>query len=240
VYARNFDNRPEPLTFGVSGKLIRNALVMYDRQTDTLWSQFLGVAVAGELQGTRLEPLASTLTDWGTWRRLYPDTIVLDQGGQRFDPYSSYYVNGSAGVLGERNSDDRLGLKEFVLGIQLPGFQEAYAFRDLSDMPVVNDRLGDQDLLVVFDRDAATGVAFDRLVDGRVLTFDLAPDAPGAPEGLLAIRDRETGTLWSGLTGEATEGALAGAQLQQLTFTQVFWFAWTDFFPDAPLWGRDG
>ena len=235
MYTRDFDSQPEPLTFGVSGKLIRNALVMYDRQTDTLWSQFLGVAVAGELQGTPLEPLASTLTDGETWERLHPETIVLDQGGQRFDPYSGYYVDSSAGVLGERNPDDRLGRKEFVLGIQLPGYQKAYAFRDLNDTPVVNDRLGDQDLLVVFDANAATGVAFDRVVNGRELTFDLVTDVP---DDLLGLRDLETGTLWSGLTGEAIEGELAGTQLRQLTFTQVFWFAWTDFFPDAPLWSR--
>ena len=235
MYAREFEGQPEPLTFGVSGKLIRNALVMYDRQTDTLWSQFLGVAVSGELQGTPLEPLASTLTDWATWRRLHPETIVLNQARRRSDPYDSYYSGPSAGVLGERISDGRLGLKEFVLGIQLPGHQKAYAFRDLNDTPVVNDRLGDQDLLVVFDADAGTGVAFDRVVEGRELTFELATDAPG---DLLGVRDRETGTLWSGLTGEAIEGELVGTQLQQLTFTQVFWFAWTDFFPDAPLWER--
>ncbi len=58
------------------------------------------------------------------------------------------------------------------------------------------------------------------------------------PGDLLGLRDLETGTLWSGLTGEAIEGELAGTQLRQLTFTQVFWFAWTDFFPDAPLWSR--
>lgn len=237
MYARTFEDRPEPLTFGVSGKLIRNALVMYDRQTDTLWSQFLGIAVQGELQGTPLEPLASTLTDWATWRRLHPGTIVLDQGGERFDPYSRYYTDGSAGVLGERNSDDRLDRKEFVLGIQLPGFQKAYAFRHLSNAPVVNDRLGDQDLVVVFDENAATGVAFDRVVDGRALTFDLVTDVPG---DLLGLRDRETGTLWAALSGEAIEGELAGAQLTQLPFTQVFWFAWTDFFPDAPLWQPSG
>lgn len=219
--------------FGVSGKLIRNALVMYDRQTDTLWSQFLGVAVQGELQGTPLEPLPSTLTDWATWKRLHPDTIVLDQGRERSDPYNRYYSDASAGVLGERNPDARLDRKDFVLGLQLPGFQKAYAFRDLSATPVVNDRLGDQDLVVVFDADAATGVAFDRTVDGRELTFELLPDGP---EELLALRDRETGTLWAGLTGEAIEGELAGTQLNQITVTQVFWFAWTDFFPEAPLY----
>ena len=233
MYAREFEGRTEPLIFGVSGKLIRNALVMYDRQTDSLWSQFLGVAVTGEFQGTPLEPLASTLTDWGTWRRLHPDTIVLDQGGERSDPYNSYYANASAGVIGERNSDDRLGRKEFVLGIQLAGYQKAYSFRSLSETPVINDLVGDQELVVVFDKDAATGVAFDRVVDGRTLTFDLVTDVSG---DLLGLRDRETETLWVALTGEAIEGELAGARLRQLAFTQVFWFAWTDFFPDAPLW----
>ena len=38
-------------TFGVSGKLIMNALVMYDHQTDSLWSQFLGEAVQGASGG---------------------------------------------------------------------------------------------------------------------------------------------------------------------------------------------
>ena len=40
MYAREIEGRE--LTFGVSGKLIMNALVLYDRQTDSLWSQFLG------------------------------------------------------------------------------------------------------------------------------------------------------------------------------------------------------
>ena len=43
MYAR--DIAGQELNFGVSGKLIMNALVMFDRQTETLWSQFLGEAV---------------------------------------------------------------------------------------------------------------------------------------------------------------------------------------------------
>ena len=39
----------------MSGKLIMYALVMYDRQTDTLWSQFLSRGVRGPLSGTQLE-----------------------------------------------------------------------------------------------------------------------------------------------------------------------------------------
>lgn len=40
VFAREIDGRE--LTFGVSGMLIMNNLVMDDRQTDTLWSQLIG------------------------------------------------------------------------------------------------------------------------------------------------------------------------------------------------------
>ena len=76
VYAREIEGRE--LLFGVSGKLIMNALVMYDRETDSLWSQFLGVAVKGPLERTPLEPIGTTLTEWATWRELHPDTLVLD------------------------------------------------------------------------------------------------------------------------------------------------------------------
>jgi Protein of unknown function (DUF3179) len=191
------------------------------------------VAVEGELLGTSLEPLPSLLTDWATWKQLYPETLVLEQEERIFDQYTPYYEGVLAGVFGERFGDRRLGLKEFVLGIQLPGYQRAYAFRDLSTFPVVNDHLGDTALVVVFDAERATGVAFDRRVDGRPLTFDQLSEET---DGRLMLRDRETGTVWTGLTGEAVEGELAGAQLKQLTFTQMFWFAWTDYYEQGPLW----
>ena len=58
VYARELEGRNH--TFGVSGKLIMNALVMYDHQTDTLWSQFLSRGgVKGPLAGARLEIVPS-------------------------------------------------------------------------------------------------------------------------------------------------------------------------------------
>ncbi len=232
MYAREIEGRE--LTFGVSGKLIMNALVMYDRQTDSLWSQFLGVAVDGDFSGTRLEPLASTLTSWVTWKSLHPDTLVLDQGGERFDPYSRYYLDSSAGVLGERFSDDRLGTKEFVLGVQLEDGLQAYAFRHLSVHPVVNDRVGSTDLAVFFDGRQGTVAAWDRNVEGQLLTFSAAEGV--APDGGPAVVDDQTGTTWSALGGTAFAGELTGTQLRQVTATPMFWFAWTDFFPSAPLW----
>ena len=235
MYAREIDGRV--LTFGVSGKLIMNALVMYDRETDSLWSQFLGVAVRGEFEGQRLEPLPATLTEWASWRETHPETLVLDQGGQQRDRYASYYSAESAGVLGRTQEDDRLGLKEFVLGLQLDGLTRAYPFRYLNDRPVLNDRLGETELVVVFDREGGSGLIFDRTVGERVLTFEAVAMTEQDLVGRVSprMRDAETSTLWSGVTGEAIAGPLAGERLRQLPAFAVFWFAWADFYPGADI-----
>ena len=46
-------------TFGVSGKLWRDALLMYDHQTRSLWSHITGQAVKGASQGKQLQVLVS-------------------------------------------------------------------------------------------------------------------------------------------------------------------------------------
>ena len=172
MYARQLpdgEGGTRELTFGVSGKLIMNALVMYDRETGTLWSQFLGLAVDGPLAGTVLEPFGVTLTTRATWRETHPETIVLDQRGARGDPYRSYYSSDRAGILGEENADDRLQRKEFVLGLQRDdGCTKAYPFRHLSSTPVLNDEAPGLPLVVAFDAERGVGQIFDRTVDGRV------------------------------------------------------------------------
>ena len=115
MYARTVNE--EVLTFGVSGKLVMNALVMYDRQSDSLWSQFLGEAMKGPHQGTKLELVPSQLTRWSAWKEEYPDTVALDIGGPVFDHYLDYYVGPSAGILGQNNRDERLVSKDLVVGI---------------------------------------------------------------------------------------------------------------------------
>ena len=100
VFDREVDGRE--LTFGVSGRLLMNSLVMYDRETNSLWSQFAGEAIFGPMDGTKLEIVASQLTPWGDWRRQYPDTLVLDNQDNpiREDSYFGYYLDGTAGQLG--------------------------------------------------------------------------------------------------------------------------------------------
>ena len=76
----------------MSGKLIMNALVMYDHQTDSLWSHFTGAAITGPFAGTKLEIVPALQTTWKRWKELHPDTLVLNQGGQYlYDSYEFYY-----------------------------------------------------------------------------------------------------------------------------------------------------
>jgi hypothetical protein len=212
-----------------------NALVMYDHQTETLWSQFLRKGVKGELSGVKLEVVPVTQTSWSAWRELHPDTLVLDKrGGYRSDSYTSYYLNRSAGVLGETFDDERLDRKELVLGLDVDGRTKAYPFSALNGMPVVNDSLGGRQVLVFHDSSTGTSLVFDRVVDGKTLTFQSDFEGSGAQA---IITDTETGSKWMALTGMAVEGEMSGSTMGRMLSHLSFWFAWKDWNPKTELYG---
>lgn len=138
----------------MSGKLLMNSLVMDDRETDSLWSQFAGEAVSGSLDGAKLEIVPSQLTPWVDWKRQYPDTLVLekvdfDASG---DGYFGYYLSGSAGESTQR----------------------VYAIRDLRKVWVVNDTFEDSDIVVMITNGGATTTVYSRTVGDRSLSFEQA------------------------------------------------------------------
>ncbi len=170
MYSREIDG--QEYTFGVSGKLIRNVLVMYDRQTGSLWSQLLGEAVEGELKGTQLEFLPAWQTTWQEWKSRYPQTLALQKGySGGFDPYERYFRSADAGVIGEAIEDRRLYVKEFVIGVEQNDEAVAYPYSVLNNQPVVNHQVGGVPVLVVFDAETGSGVVFNRALDGQTLTF---------------------------------------------------------------------
>jgi hypothetical protein len=230
VYAREIEGRD--FSFGVSGKLIRNVLVMYDRETESYWSQLIGEAVAGEMAGTKLTFLPSWFMTWEEWKALHPDTVALDKDGRRGsrDSYDPYFASDSAGVIGRTIFDERLQTKEFVLGVELPDTAVAYPFSALNAEPLINDSIEDQDILVVFDAQSGAGAVFSRTVDGRTLVFEEDEDET-------AMIDVESGTTWDRLSGVAVDGPLAGTELERLKSVTSFWFGWVDFHPDTLLYG---
>ena len=232
MYAREVNN--QELTFGVSGKLIRNVLVMYDRQTESLWSQLLGESVSGELQGSKLEFLPSWHMTWGQWKEKHPETLALKKGRRGIrDPYTSYYQSNARGIIGETFEDYRLLAKEYIIGVELEGAAIAYPFRVLSAQPVVNDEVGGHDILVVFDQAGAGSAVFDRQVGDQTLTFSQADSANQV------LKDDETGSTWDGLSGKAIAGPLKGQSLIRLKSTSSFWFGWKDFHTNTEVFDPD-
>ncbi len=223
----------QALTFGVSGMLYRNGLIMFDRQTDSLWSHILGQAIAGEFEGTQLNFIPALQTDWQSWQELHPDTLVIDPRLVGGDSYTNYYASEQAGVLGWQNPDERLLSKEYVLGVRLGGQARAYPFSVLDRQPVVNDRLAGLDIAVFFNQASTSGAVFDRqLEDGTVLTFESGSD----PD---LVTDTDTGSEWNILTGTAVSGPLAGTQLTQVPITYAFWFGWAGHHVEGTVYSPE-
>ena len=241
MYARLIDGIE--YRFGVSGKLYRNGLIMYDDVTGSLWSHVAGRAVVGDLAGTELELMSAIHTDWATWKGLHPDTLVIAKSKSSYrqdasgrDPYEGYYRDQSAGVLGRANQDERLPVKQHVLGLRIGDQAKAYPFSALNDEPVVNDEFAGTPVAVFFHRWSAAGAVFDRRLDDRTLTFRLTDDADN--ERFIVV-DHETSTRWQALTGEAIEGHLAGERLMAIPVTEVFWFGWVDYYPETLVYGKE-
>jgi len=92
-----FDRRLEGriLDFGTTGKLRNSDMVMYDRQTESWWQQFLGEAIIGELTGKKLKMFPSRLESFANFKQRAPKGEVLvpnDPGMRRYgvNPYQSY------------------------------------------------------------------------------------------------------------------------------------------------------
>ncbi len=92
-----FDRRVEgqATEFGTTGKLRNSDLIMYDRQTESWWQQFLGEAIVGERTGTQLKVLPARLESWSRFKARHPDGQVQvpnNPGMRRYgaNPYVGY------------------------------------------------------------------------------------------------------------------------------------------------------
>ena len=102
--------------------LWRDALIMYDRATHSLWSQVNGKAVAGPMKGRRLDEIPSELTTWNKWKKRHPDTLVLAKPNLSGSVYEDYFLDPERiGVRGSTNPDPRLPGKALVIGLERDG-----------------------------------------------------------------------------------------------------------------------
>jgi hypothetical protein len=126
---------------------------MYDRKTDTYWSQLDGLAIVGELTGMELKTVPIDTVTWREWKEEHPDSEVLSQdtGFSRAygrDPYGGYYEDDFLFSPVE-NEDDRIHPKTVVFGVEVNGAFKAYQEDDLRGLKAVEDTLGGARITVV-------------------------------------------------------------------------------------------
>jgi hypothetical protein len=229
VFKRTIDD--QTVEFGTSGKLYNSNLVMYDRTSESLWSQALGQAIAGEHSGKKLERIPFDVAFWSEWKVLYPESQVLSQDtgfGRPYgvDPYGNYYTDPDI-LFPVSHRDDRLGPKEIVVGLENEGSYRAYHLQQIEDSHVINDDINGKKI-VLMSLHPFMARAYDRTLDGQVLDFRYHDGK---------IVDKQTSSTWN-FEGEAIEGEMKGKQLTRLPFDEGFWFEWVAFHPDTSLYNQ--
>ena len=228
VYERTVDGRV--LTFGVSGKLADDDLVMYDRETGSEWKQSLGECIAGAFEGETLTVRPAGIVTYGRFSEEYPDGVVLQPTtldseaasddddpapiDYMDDPYSAYFESDGFGLMAHREGESRtwnreeFGPKTVVLGIERDGEAVGYLEPRVREVGgVVTDTVG-QRAVVVFATD-----------DGMSAFENPGYEFEATPDGF-----RADGTVWDPVTGESDDGRA----LERVASRRLYAFTWQD------------
>jgi hypothetical protein len=230
VFERIIDG--QEVEFGTSGKLYNSNLLMYDRLTESYWSQALGMAVKGELSGYQLNIIPFDVITWGDWKTLHSDTLVMttDTGHIRSyatDPYGRYYTEPRI-MFPVDYSDDRMFPKEIILGFNQDDVYKAYKQNDIESNVVLNDSIGEIPVMLVslFSQNSR---AFERTIDDQILDFVYVDNK---------ITDTLTNSKWN-YDGLSISGKYEGKQLERIPIEPGFWFAWVAFHPETLVFGDE-
>ena len=233
----------EVLDFGTSGRLWRSNLVMYDRATRSLWSQFTGEAIVGERLGTRLERLPMQMVAFSEYAERWHDGQVLSRDTGHDRPYGQNPYTGYDSAESPFLFDGETGgpLPQMARVVTTGGDADpvAYPWEALEEERVIADEVDGEPVVVLWapgtasaldtadisaGQDVGAAGVFRPVVAGETLTL--------VPEGEERFRDEESGSTWTVL-GEAVDGPLAGTQLERVTHDDTFWFVQFAFRPET-------
>ncbi|MCP4431886.1 MAG: DUF3179 domain-containing protein [Gammaproteobacteria bacterium] len=158
----------EVTEFGVSGLLYNSDVLLYDRNTESLWSQISSRSVAGKLVGTELVRLPISHTTWQDWENKYPDTLVLSEETGHFrdysrDPYAGYEKSRSLFFAVNNQAPESYHPKELIIGLEVNGTYRAYPFIELdkNGKSSFTDNLNGKDFTINWDSENRAVSIFD-------------------------------------------------------------------------------
>jgi len=244
AFKRTFNG--QVFDFGTTGRLRYSNLIMYDRQTETWWQQATGDAIAGEHTGAQLEFYPASMISWADFKDLYPNGKVLsrDTGHPRDygrNPYYGYDDINQTPFLFDGATPDQLPPMARVLTVDLNGEAVAYPYDVLSELNVINDIVGGNDVAIFWTegtasaldtsnipegREVGSAVTYSRVLDDTTLDFEFKDGR---------ILDKQTGSEWN-IFGLAVAGKLKDKQLTSVVSINHFWFSWAAFKPETRIY----
>jgi hypothetical protein len=243
VFDRNVDGTT--YTFGVSGMLRHSDLVMYDRETESLWQQVTGEAIVGDMTGSKLREYPAQIISFNQFSKAFPDGKVLSREtgySKRYgqNPYIGYDDISSKPFMFHKNEDKRLPPMEKVVTVSLSEGVKAYPHSATKKLRVIHDVVGGKPLVIFHDNGAVSALDNARISSSREIgsTGVFNPQVQGKELKFSYIDgkfiDENTGSIWD-ITGKAVEGELNGARLDLIPHGDYFAFAWFAFRPETEI-----
>ena len=223
-----------PTSFGVSGLLYNSNLILYDRNTDSNWSQLDLQCVNGSLIGEDPTLVNIVETDWFTWKSNYPNTKVLSLNtGFTRDygvyPYGPYRTNNDYLIFPVTPLNTRLPAKERVHAIIDNDKSKTYRFSSFSDGKLVKETFNGNQYLIVGN---------NNLINSFKLTGDYANlDFEIQVNGLQVLFTDNEGNKWD-IFGKAIDGSRTGEKLTSSKSVMSYWFAIAAFYPNPEIYSE--
>ncbi|MGB7345967.1 MAG: DUF3179 domain-containing (seleno)protein [Pirellulaceae bacterium] len=209
----------------------RNGVMVVKGKDGTLWSALTGKAFDGPQKGKQLTRIPSLVTNWNYWLMLHPESTTYDLfDGKKYASTMLPIAMSNEASESLLQKDDRLPVNQEVLGVEFADSQRTYPLPNDEDRACYLDEIEDEKIAVFWYGNTKTAVAFNREVNGQVLTFYADRISPeSAP-----FKDRETGTRWS-VAGRGIDGPLRGQELTWVKSIQCRWYAWASEYPQTTI-----
>ena len=231
AFAWNGESNGSPTSFGVSGLLYNNNLILYDRSTDTNWSQLRLQAVNGAVLGEKPKLSNVVETDWKTWRTLYPNTKVLttDTGFDRpynIYPYGDYRTNQDLFLFAVNPLNNALPHKERVYAIIACTTSKVYRFQNFTNGKVIKETFEGVNYLIVGNEKVINSFVLNDSQKDLTFTFSF--------NGSEIFFTDDEGNSWD-VFGKALSGPRVGEVLKSAKSVVSYWFAIAAFYPNPTI-----
>ena len=221
-------------SYGVSGLLYNSNLILYDRESDSRWSQMQERSIWGTRSGEPSERMQAIETLFSTARAMYPNAVAMTREtsyDRNYDvyPYDFYQTNEQL-LFPVEPLDERVHRKRRVIGVQNDSGNKVYQIDGFATgIQTINDQVGDRPLIVIGSSDFDIAAIYDRqLSDGTILNFSPIQD------DLPRVMTDSEGNVWD-VFGTAVSGVRAGEQLTMTNSYVAMFFAWGAFYPGPEI-----